>query len=997
MFVVVELVAFYTCGQLVCPFPCGKIVMTYPSAHIYAVILRTNTLDQIRHSVVSLGEDVVREKGGHTYAWCQIVVAGAEKCFDRTLILQKEYSDKTMAFTNMTYVNRRNTRIRIPFFAFGLALLYSLLHLHGLLVWAADRRSDIVNGGLDLRLRYNATLKKFDLGPGFTWKSGGDFGVNDYMTLHKNEEFDGHDIEIGLGGVGVEGLIAIEESVTSIEEAPFIHNLHIRGGHIWQADEGFIIRNNARFYHVDSCTVTGQLQGSGTGGIAGGMNAHDGGEIIISNCTSEGTEIGAEGTGGIIGRNAGENGGKVSIIDCHSTRNIAGRDTGGIVGTNAGIDGGEVFISNCSSVGMMKSSGTNQGGICGANAGNRGQVCIENSFFRGDITSEFSGGICGNFAGNNGVVSILNCFSEGAIPSSAGNSGGICGSGAGEGGQIYIQNSHFRGEIRADAAGGICGKYAGTNGGNASIIGCSSEGTIFSSAASAGGICGEKAGYGGQLHIENSHFRGDIDAKNAGGICGYYAGGELGKVFISGSSSEATILDAATGSGGICGGKGGYGGEIYIEKSFFRGKIESADTGGICGESVGANGGKVSIVNCFSEADIDSHATRAGGICGSKAGDGGTVFMEKSFFVGDIGSAHSGGIFGQLAGSNGGKINVSMCYFAGNIEGQDSGGIFGDKAGNNNGEVFVWNSYSRGTVNGHHAGGMFGGDSNNAAKVEIYDSYASGKVADHNGGSIFGHRGGKEDQTRVDHTVYNERICSNTNSENCSPWKNETSDNLVDITGKLYCGPKGRCWNSDVWMMADNETFPVLRRLSSPNSVASPTTSPFPQANSVSPSVTATFSDSASPFPMLTYSMAPTPTGTVHPSSSTRTPTKSATSSTSPTATHFGSNSPSTGRSFIQNLSPTMSPSGLPSTNVAPSGTTETATGSVDGTVYSSQSLVSPSPSPTSSTSPNSDQTTATSQSSLPGTVSPSPTRQLKSRMELPCQHPARAVIVSDD
>lgn len=613
----------------------------------------------------------------------------------------------------------------------ALGIVIGLIYAHAAIVANADdRRDDVLNGKVKC-IKYNATINKFDLDCAFTWSDGAQRGIqlDDYVTLHKNEEFDGHDFEI-QPHEEVLGLFDIDDTnITSIKDAPFIHNLHIRGGHLLQDDAGFIIRKNARFYHVDSCSIDGEMwqmqgTGSGTGGIAGGMNARDGGEIVITNCTSAGEPMFSKGAGGILGRNAGQNGGTVNITNCLSTKAIGSADqAGGIVGSHAGIDGG----------------------------------------------------------------------------------------------QVYIKNSHFRGRINGQAAGGICGKDAGK---------------------------------------------------------------DDGKVFISGSSSEGTIWSSASRSGGIC---------------------------------------------------------------------------------------------GEKAGSNGGQVHVSMCYFDGSIQGEDSGGFFGDNAGDGSGEVFVWNSYSRGTVSAYRAGGMFGGDSNNTAKIEIHDSYASGKLDANYAGSIFGWSSGEE-RTKVDHTVYRENICGNDDAGFCNPWKNATSNNLTDITGKLYCGPQGRCWSSDVWVIAANETYPVLQSVSSSSPPSRGSRSPFPTISlfaSNSPSTSTSFT--ASPYPSVYSSRL----------------------ASSPTPTCFVSNSPSASSLFTFTPSPSPSPSssGLASSLTSTQVTETVSVSMKDGTVSASQRL--PPKSPSGSPDP-SDQANSFSPASS-GTSSQSPSSELKFRMEVPCQHPARAVVVSDD
>ena len=762
-------------------------------------------------------------------------------------------------------------------FVLGLMIRYIVLEQGPQPVWAADRRSDALQG--TIFITYNETAKKFDLQSSFEWRDDGEsFGLLDFMTLHKNEEFDGHDIEIDLGSGVVEGLFAVHASVTSFEEAPFIHNVRIKNGHVEASSMGFIMRENARFYRIDSCTVTGELLGQGTGGIAGGLNAQNGGEIVISNCNSTGVPVKAVRAGGIIGKEAGRNGGIVNITNCHTVRDIGkvAEGAGGIIGSQAGLEGGKLFISNCSTEGSILSE--NAGGICAANTGEAAEVHIQSSHFRGNISGQASGGICGIKAGSNsGYVSIFDCSSEGNIFQTASTSGGICGAKAGDGGEIHIQNSHFRGEIQGDEAGGISGQLMATNAGKASIVNCFGEGTI----------------------------------------------------------------SALQNSGGLCGSRAGSGGTVIVERSFFIGSVISNQGGGIFGQFAGSNGGKVYVSMCYFVGNL--HRQNTGGVFGSEAGDtDGEIHVWNSFSKGIIHEGQSGGFFGNLAGSNGGKLHVSMCFFDGEIRGQNSGGIFAQRAGNNGGEIYVHNSYCKGTISGNRAGGMFGGENNDAGKIEIYDSYASGSLDQVHTGSIFGWSSGSEQQTRVDHAVYRDKMCGD---EHCSPLTNETSNSLADITGKLYCGQQGRCWSSDVWMIAADETYPVLQGMN-----FSPEPSPA-QVQTPSSTVSSLLTDSASSSPMQSYSASSTPRPS--PSSSvslteTRTLTESATSHT-------------TSRSYPE------------SSRQNPSSPSATPLVSLD---WSTQETRSP--------------------SVLSETNPPLQTSPVAKRMELPCQYPARVVIVSD-
>ena len=203
------------------------------------------------------------------------------------------------------------------------------------------------------------------------------------------------------------------------------------------------------------------------------------------------------------------------IIDnCHSSGNISVDNSGGICGFNAGFKG-NCSITNCYSLGNI--SGLNSGGICGLHAGSNGNCSITNCYSLGNISGNNSGGICGLRAGSDGNCSITNCHSSGNISGSG--SGGICGFTAGaSSGNCAITNCYSLGNILGSGSGGICGAYAGASAGNCSITNCYSLGNI--SGSGSGGICGVFAGFYGNCSITNCYSLGNISGIESGGICG---------------------------------------------------------------------------------------------------------------------------------------------------------------------------------------------------------------------------------------------------------------------------------------------------------------------------------------------------------------------------------------------------------------------------------------------------------------------------------------------
>ena len=325
-----------------------------------------------------------------------------------------------------------------------------------------DRRQDIINGYVAC-IVYNENDGIFSLVCSrFDMKDSSDFNMLDYITLAKNEVFEGNGNQIILHGV-YKGLFQIytwgSDAPSSLEDAPKIQHLHMIGGETKgdtpRSGAGFIIQASQKHFIVDSCSSSGEIKGTWSGGICGQLCS---GDIKITNSSSSGDLTGSR-TGGIAGAQIGVDGNddntKVQIFQCHST--------GDIVGPLAG-------------------------GICGTRTGDNGHVVITHSYFTGKIGGSQCGGICGGATGpDGGLVKIEQCYTEGEI--SEWGSGGISGDMTGLNGIVYITNSYSRGDISGSSAGGICGRETGINGGTVIITNVYASGKIVHS--NAGGIIGE--------------------------------------------------------------------------------------------------------------------------------------------------------------------------------------------------------------------------------------------------------------------------------------------------------------------------------------------------------------------------------------------------------------------------------------------------------------------------------------------------------------------------
>eukprot|EP01138_Halocafeteria_seosinensis_P008239 gb/GECG01008420.1/.p1 GENE.gb/GECG01008420.1/~~gb/GECG01008420.1/.p1 ORF type:complete len:485 (+),score=28.42 gb/GECG01008420.1/:1-1455(+) len=278
-----------------------------------------------------------------------------------------------------------------------------------------------------------------------------------FITLESNEIFDGNSNIIDLSGVtNFLGLFAVSRFLQSFDDAPIVRNVRVEGGKT-ATFGGFLVRQQQRFFIIDSCSSTGTI--SRGGGICGQESGHNNGQIKILNSHSSGPIEGSG--GGIAGERLGFNGGIVNISNCFSTGKI---DGGGISGFGTGRDRGQVYIERSYSTGEI--AGTEAGGIVGSHAAFvGGLVFIQQCYSSGEILGRRSGGISGASTGESeGQVCIVNSYSNGTIKGRG--SAGICGgTTGGRGGTVLIRSSYASGYTRAGASrgtdsGGIIAKIS---------------------------------------------------------------------------------------------------------------------------------------------------------------------------------------------------------------------------------------------------------------------------------------------------------------------------------------------------------------------------------------------------------------------------------------------------------------------------------------------------------------------------------------------------------
>lgn len=181
-------------------------------------------------------------------------------------------------------------------------------------------------------------------------------------------------------------------------------------------------------------------------------------------------------------------------------------------------------------------------------------------------------------------------------------------------------------------------------------------------------------------------------------------GNEISNIKVSSTSNSVGFFGYVYGEGTVR--------NLGIVDSNISGK---GDVGGIAGYNSG------SILNCYTNTQINASSTNCGGIVGRNAGS-----IRNCYFTGVITSSDNN--IGGIAGINSSVINY--CYSSGTIEssGKNTGGVIGNNSGN------LINSYSDGQIygEGQYIGGVAGLSSGN-----IMNCFNTGDI-DNNGEYVGG-------------------------------------------------------------------------------------------------------------------------------------------------------------------------------------------------------------------------------------------------------------------
>jgi hypothetical protein len=220
---------------------------------------------------------------------------------------------------------------------------------------------------------------------------------------------------------------------------------------------------------------------------------------------------------------------------------------------------------------------------------------------------------------------------------------------------IYVYNLNvICTEQYSDSVGLIGGQDFANGAINNFIVNCTASGLMPNATPGCGGIVGAFAGSnGGNLQIIGCSFTGASIGQNGGGIVGERAGDNGGSVTCRKCWSTGNILNLG---GGIFGKDSE---NAQAIDCFSTGSM-TQEAGGIFGSNASFNGGTTLAQNCYSLGTIE---TNSGGIFGSNAASSGGAAIATASNCYSAGTFSGGGGFGIFGTGSTGSV-TSDCYTA---------------------------------------------------------------------------------------------------------------------------------------------------------------------------------------------------------------------------------------------------------------------------------------------------------------------------------------------
>ncbi|WP_156487014.1 autotransporter outer membrane beta-barrel domain-containing protein [Prochlorococcus sp. MIT 1303] len=595
-----------------------------------------------------------------------------------------------------------------------------------------------------------------------------------------------------IGGGGGYGGSAIAGSFT-LSSNSFVNNDNSIGGSAAAGGNGgdiFIDNQSDISKELSIVTLGDQASaiaamsiggGGGKGGVSKSGSFSISGSSTLSMLNSIGGSGGAAGDGGSISI---ENNGVINtglafadFASGHFSHGVLAQSIGG-----GGGEGGTSYSASLSGTGRTSLNAFSSIGGSGANAGDGGNVEINNVSSQVNTKGNFASGISAQSIGGGGgaggnAISLLG--SIGARSISAGvDVGGQAGSG-GDGGELVVKNNgsistgsksgerifgHFSPGIIAQSVGG--GGGFGGNSVNTQLSGTVGEKANASLGVSVGGS-GARGGDGGDILFSTNHFAistlgnfsPSIVVQSIGGGGG--SGGSSSTFNRSINLSSSAVIDGGVSLGGE-GGLGGSGGDLdlsFFSKQLDVGILTAGDFAyGLMAQSIGGGGGtggtssSYSETSSFSGRPITLGFQKAG--LGGGGGMGGDISIDGSGQITTFGYSSSALVAQSIGGGGGagGQVDSfasTKTQTGTKLQGSTSisiGGVGG--SGNKAGSVTVLPASGSGgklqlATRGHHSfgllaqsiggGGGVGGSSSESLESESKAKYALGSLSSFGG------------------------------------------------------------------------------------------------------------------------------------------------------------------------------------------------------------------------------------------------------------------------
>lgn len=307
---------------------------------------------------------------------------------------------------------------------------------------------------------------------------------------------------------------------------------------------------------------------------------------------------------------------------------------------------------------------------------------------------------------------------------------------------------------------------------------------------------GGLSGYTSSTNITNVHITGRVETNSStvGGMVGYGMNGT-----ITNCSFTGTVINTSTSSQ-----TGGLFGACYLTINDCWTDAEIITGGTYAGGLVGSAASTLRINRSFALGDVTSSSTSGDLYIGGLMGRATMTYLEDSYALGNVTSTADGGrdrVGGLIGSVTGTSYNITRCFAAGAVTGRRYiGGLVGAHWSTNASaaNTHVEDCYAAGSVTGtDDVGGLIGFMNNK----EVYRSYSSGGVTGTtNVGGLIGRR-----------------AAATTNN---SYWNTQTSGQANSpgggtgiTTAQMSQQDTFEGWDfEDVWSVTAGVSFPWLQR-----------------------------------------------------------------------------------------------------------------------------------------------------------------------------------------